>query len=76
MWELLLHEINKPGRQVRWEHVPAHVNVYGNKVANGLAVEETCSSTLWSRNVRQDSDSEYTVRLAEASDSNAAEIIW
>ena len=55
VWELLLQEMHKPRRQVRWEHVLAQVNVYGNEVANGLAVEGTCSNPLWSRNVKQDS---------------------
>ena len=27
VWEMLLQEMAKPGREVRWEHVPAHVNV-------------------------------------------------
>ena len=58
-----MQEIHKPGRRVRWEHVPAHVNVYGNEVANGLAVEGMCSNPLWSQNVRQDSDSESTLGL-------------
>ena len=44
VWEMLLHEMEKPGRGVRWEHVLAHVNVQGNEVANGLAMEGMCSS--------------------------------
>ena len=55
VWEMLLHEMEKPGRDVRWEHVPAHVNVQGNEVANGLAMEGMCSSPLWSKQVLQDS---------------------
>ena len=47
VWEMLLQEMAKPGREVRWEHVPAHVNVQGNEVANGLAMEGMCSSPLW-----------------------------
>ena len=46
VWEMLLQEMAKPGREVRWEHVPAHVNVQGNEVANGLAMEGMCSSPL------------------------------
>ena len=42
VWEMPLHEMEKPGREVRWEHVPAHVNVQGNEVANGLAMEGMC----------------------------------
>ena len=32
VWEMLLREMAKPGREVRWEHVLAHVNVQGNEV--------------------------------------------
>ena len=55
----------KPGREVRWEHVPAHVNVQGNVVANGLAMEGMFSSPLWSQQVTQQlsSGSESTVGL-------------
>ena len=42
VWELLLQEMATPGREVRWEHVPAHVNVQGNEMANGLAMEGMC----------------------------------
>ena len=75
VWELLLQAMNKPGRQVLWEHVLAHVNVYGNEVANGLAVEGMCSSPLWSTNVRLDSGSESAVGLRGGSDPHMAEII-
>ena len=47
VWELLLHEMSKPGRQVQWDHVPAHVNVHGNEVAHGLALEGMCCSPPW-----------------------------
>ena len=64
VWEMLLHEMEKPGRDVRWEHVPAHVNVQGNEVANGLAMEGMCSNPLWSKQVPRDSpDSESIVGL-------------
>ena len=53
VWEMLLQEMAKPGREVRCEHVPAHVNVQGNDVANGLAIEGMCSSPLWSQQVTQ-----------------------
>ena len=33
VWEMLLQEVAKPGKEVRWEYVPAHVNVQGNEVA-------------------------------------------
>ena len=39
VWEILLREMATPGREVRWKHVPAHVNVQGNEMANGLAME-------------------------------------
>ena len=52
-WEMLLREIAKPGREVKWEHVPAHVNAQGNEVANGLAMEGMCWSPLWSQHVTQ-----------------------
>ena len=45
---VILHGMSKPRRQVRWELVPAQVNMYGNKVANGLAMEGMCSNPLWS----------------------------
>ena len=57
VWEMLLQEMAKPGREVRWEHFPAHVNVQGNEVANGLAMEGMCSSPLWSPQVQQQSSS-------------------
>ena len=65
VWEMLLQEMAKPGREVRWEHFPAHVNVQGNEVANGLAMEGMCSSPLWSQHVTQQSSSgsESTVGL-------------
>ena len=53
VWEMLLLEMAKRGREVRWERVPAHVNVQGNDVANGLAMEGMCSSPLWSKQVTQ-----------------------
>ena len=29
VWEMLLQEMAKPGREVRWEHVPTHVTARG-----------------------------------------------
>ena len=55
VWEMLLQEMATPRREVRWEHVPAHVNVQGNEVSNGLAMEGMCSSPLWSQHVAPDS---------------------
>ena len=55
VWKMLLQEMAKPGREVRWEHLPAHANVQGNEVANGLAMEGMCSSPLWSQQVPQQS---------------------
>ena len=40
--------MSKPGRQVRWVHVQAHINVHGNEVASGLVMEGMCSNPLWS----------------------------
>ena len=57
VWEMLLQEMATPGREVRWEHVPAHVNVQGNEVANGLAMEGMCSSPLWAQHVAPHSSS-------------------
>ena len=73
VWEMLLEEMAKPGIEVRWEHVPAHVNVHGNEVANGLAMEGMCSSPLWSRQVTQQlsSGSESMVRLRGGSGSES-----
>ena len=79
VWEMLLHEMEKPGRDVIWEHVPAHVNVHGNEVANGLAMEGMCSSPLWSKHVLQDSsDSESTVGLrgGPGSESEDTTTLW
>ena len=80
VWEMLLQEIAKPGREVRWEHVPAHVNVQGNEVANGLAMEGMCSSPLWSQQVTQQSSSgsESTVGLTggSGSESEDTEALW
>ena len=66
VWEMLLEEIAKPGRKVRWEHVPAHVNVQGNEVVNGMAMEGMCSSPLWSQQPTHQmlSGSESTVGLS------------
>ena len=73
VWEMLLQEMAKPGREVRWEHVPAHVKVQGNEVANGLAMEGMCSSPLWSQQVTQQlsSGSESTGSGSESDDTKA-----
>ena len=78
VWEMLLHEMATPGREFRWEHVPAHVNVQGNEVANGLVMEGMCSTPLWSQHVAPHSSSglESTVGLrggsgSESEDTNA-----
>ena len=83
VWEVLLREMAKPGREVRWEHVPAHVNVQGNEVANGLAMEGMCSSPLWSQHVTQfvkqsSSGSESTVGLrgGSGSESEDTKALW
>ena len=79
VWEMLLHEIEKPGREVRWEHGPTHVNVQGNEVANGLAMEGMCSSPLWSKQVQQNSSgSESTVGLrgGSGSESEDTKSLW
>ena len=80
VWEMLLREMAKPGREVRWEHVPAHVNVQGNEVANGLAMEGMCSSPLWSQHVAQQSSSgsESTVGLrgGSGSESEDTKALW
>ena len=61
VWEMLLHETEKPGRDVKW-----------NEVANGLAMEGMCSGPLWSKQVLQDSsDSESTVVLRGGSGSES-----
>ena len=77
---MLLQEMAKPGREVRWEHVPAYVNVQGNEVENGLAMEGTCSSPLWSQQVTQQlsSGSESTVGLRGGSrpESQDTKALW
>ena len=78
--EMLLQEMAKPGREVRWEHVPAHVNVQGSEVVNGLAMEGMCSSPLWSQQVTQQSSSgsESTVGLTGGSrcESEDTKALW
>ena len=71
--EMLLQEMAKPPRAVGWEHVPSHVNVQGNEVANGLAMEGMCSSPLWSQQVTRQlsSGSESTVGLRGGSGSKS-----
>ena len=80
VWEMLLQEMATPGREVRWEHVPAHVNVQGNEVANGLALEGMCSSPLWSQHVapHSSSGSESTVGLrgGSGSESEDTKALW
>ena len=29
VWEMLLHQMAKLGRVIKWEHVPTHINVQG-----------------------------------------------
>ena len=80
VWEMLLQEMAKLGREVRWEHVLAHVNMQGNEVANGLAMEGMCSSPLWSQQVTQQSSSgsESTVGLrgGSGSESEDTKALW
>ena len=80
VWEMLLQEMATPGREVRWEHVPAHVNVQGNEIANGLAMEGMCSSPLWSQHVapKSSSGSESTVGLrgGSGSESEGTRALW
>ena len=80
VWEMLLREMAKLGREVKWEHVPAHVNVQGNEVVNGLAMEGMCSSPLWSQHVTQQSSSgsESTVGLrgGSGSESEDTKALW
>ena len=77
-WELLLHEMSNLHRQVQREHAPAHVNVHGNEVANGLAMKGMCSNLLWSgkRCDDQDSDTDSTVGPRDGLDSDTTEGIW
>ena len=80
VWEMLLQEMATRGREVRLEHVPAHVNVQGNEVANGLVMEGMCSSPLWSQHVAPDSlsGSESTVGLrgGSGSESEDTKALW
>ena len=76
VWELLLHKMNQPGRQVQWEHVPAHVNLQGTEIANGLAMERMCSDLLRSRKFHTDSGLESTLGLRGGLDSEAVEAMW
>ena len=45
VWELLLSEMSKPSRPVRWEHVMVDVLVHGNEVAHGLAMGGRAAQT-------------------------------
>ena len=80
VWEMLLREMAKPRREVRWEHVPAHVDVQGNEVANGLAMEGMCSSRLWSQHVTQQSssgsESKVGLRGGSGSESEDTKALW
>ena len=80
VWEILLRELATPGREVRWEHVPAHVNVLGNEMANGLAMEGMCSSPLWSQHAAptssSGSDSTVGLRGGSGSESEGTRALW
>ena len=80
VWEMLLQEMAKPGKRVRWEHVRAHVNMQGIELANGLAMEGMCSSPMWSQQVTQplSSGSESTVGLrgGSGSESEDTKALW
>ena len=80
VWETLLQEMAKPRREVTCEHVLARVNVQGNGVANGLAMEGMCSSPLWTQQVTQQSSSgsESTVGLrgCSGSESEDTKALW
>ena len=80
VWEMLLQETATPGREVRWEYFPAHVNVQGNEVANRLAMEGMWSGPLWSQHVAQQSSSgsESTVgfRGGSRSESEDTKALW
>ena len=80
VWEILLREMATPGREVRWEHVPPHVNVQGNEMANGLAMEGMCSSPLWSQHAAptssSGSDSAVGLRGGSGSESEGTRALW
>ena len=80
VWEILLREMATPGREVRWEHVRAHVNVQGNEMANGLAMEGMCSSPLWSQHAAptssSGSDSTVGLRGGSGSESEGTRALW
>ena len=80
VWEILLWEMATPGPEVRWEHVPAHVNVQGNEMANGLAMEGMCSSPLWSQHAARTSssgsDSTVGLRGGSGSKSEGTRAFW
>ena len=80
VWEILLQEMATPGQEVRWEHVPAHVNVQGNEMANGLAMEGMCSSPLWSQHAAptssSGSDSTVGLRGGSGSESEGTRALW
>ena len=47
VWENMLREIEKPGREIRWEHVPRNIEVEWNEGANSLAMEGTRTNPSW-----------------------------
>ena len=69
--------MSKLGKQVRLDHVFAHVNVLGDKVVNRLATEGMCSHALWfeKRHYNHRYHAESTVGLRGGSDSMAAQEI-
>ena len=70
----------KARKRGQWVHVSAHVNMQGNEVANGLAMECMCSSPLWSPQVTQQSSfrSESTVgsRGGSRCESQDTKALW
>ena len=45
----LLHEMEKLGMVVYWEHAMAYVNVQGSEAAKGVVFEGMCANQLWPR---------------------------
>ena len=46
IWEELLHELDQPGKTIRWVKVPSHMSVEGNNKADHLADLGRLSSPL------------------------------
>mmetsp|Transcript_137378 Transcript_137378/g.238953 ORF Transcript_137378/g.238953 Transcript_137378/m.238953 type:complete len:201 (-) Transcript_137378:319-921(-) len=52
LWEMLIVELDRPGRIVQWVKIPSHVGIQGNVEADRLANIKRKSSPLYPKNAR------------------------